>query len=305
MDNNGGMKVSAMFSPKDVVCGVTGVARDDCLAMLVRTLEQNGAIKKFGPVFDAVMAREALGSTIVAPGLAVPHARIEELSGPVMALAVSPEGIGYGAKGERVHVVVLILTGVAPGEYLQVLAAVARMFSDASVIEKVAWLATPEKVWELFDKGAAVLPEFVTAADMMRRRVVALHHTDTLAQAIDAFIRDDLQEIPILDDDDDLAGMVTEDEILKLCMPEYILWLEDLGPILRFEPFSEVLRDERTTRLAEIMSREFVTVSEETPAIQVAREFMREGVNKVFVVRGKKLAGVITVSHFFARVFRG
>ncbi len=307
MNNQGSVKVSALFTPKEVVCRLKGVSLHECIRMLVKRLKKSGAIPDEAAALRAVIDREALGGTIVAPGLTVPHARLEKLARPAVAMATSADGIELPAgKGERAHLIVLILTNIAaPGEYLEVLAGVARAFSEEKLIRGVTRLPTPEQVWEFFDKGAGVLPAFVTAADIMATSFTALRHIDTLATAIDHFCQHEVTEIPVLDEDGDLVGVVAEEAILKLSLPEYILWLDDLRPMLHFEPFGETLKDEHVTRLAEIMSKRFVIVEEETPAIQVARELMRTEVKQVFVVRGKKLIGVITLSNFLKRVFRG
>ena len=307
MGENGLPKVSSLFTPKEVLCGLKSIGREECVRLLAKRLQGAGAIRDAEAATTAVLAREALGSTIVAPGLAVPHARIERLGGTVLAVATSSEGITFGPSSQgRAQLVVMILTAAeAPGAYLQVLAAVARAFADAKTTQKVARLATPKQVWEFFDKGAGVLPAFVTAADMMTADFLTLRHTDTLAKAIDCFCQHHVLEIPVLDDDGDFAGVVAEEEMLKLSLPEYILWLDDLSPILQFEPFGETLKDEHVTRVAEIMSTRFVSVTEETPAIQVARELMRREVRQVYVVRGKKLVGMISLSHLLGRVFRG
>jgi len=303
--NNSNIKLSSLFTPRQVICRIATTDRVACIRALIGKMKQSGVLSNAEAAVKAVLDREALGSTMAAPGLAVPHARVEGVSAPAIAVATSPEGIPFGRDpSERANVIVLILSGPeALGDYLQVLAGVARAFSEPSLVTKVAHLPTPEAVWEFFDKGA--LPDFVTAADMMRTKFVALRHTDTLARAIDAFVQHDLEEIPVLDDDGDLVGIVAEEEILKLCLPEYLLWIEDLEPILHFQPFDDVLKDEHETRVAEIMSKKFVTVSEDTPAIQVARELLRAGIRKLYVARGKKLVGVITLSHFLKRVCRG
>ena len=307
MGENGLVKVSSLFTPSEVLCGLKAMSREKCIRMLAGQLRKAKAITDEEEAVKAILDREELGSTIVTPGLAVPHARLDNQKDIVIAVATSREGIEFapGLEG-KVKLVITIITGAqAPGAYLQVLAAVVRAFADTSLVGKVAMLDTPEKVWEFFDKGAGVLPEFVTAADMMSAQFVKLRHTDTLANAIDCFCQHRVPVIPVIDEDDDFVGVVGEIEVLKLSLPEYILWMEDLGPILQFEPFAQTLKDENITRVAEIMSADFVKVEEDTPAIHVARELMRQNVKQVFVVRGKKLVGVITLSHLLQRVFRG
>ena len=307
MAENNSSKVSSLFTADEVACGLKAVDRAECIRLLAGRLEKRKLVADAEAVVRAVMEREALGATVVAPGLAVPHARMEGQERIVIAVGTSPEGIRFTSDaGGQVKLVVMIVTGAqAPGAYLKVLSAVVRAFADPSVIEKVARIDTAEGVWEFFDKGAGVLPAFVTAGDMMNAHFPTLKNTDTLAKAIDVFCRHHIARIPILDGDGDFVGIVGEEEVLKLSLPEYILWLDDLKPILQFEPFGQTLRDEHVTRLAEIMSADFVTVAEDTPAIQVARELMLGKVREVFVTRGKTLIGTIRLHDLLQRVFRG
>jgi CBS domain-containing protein len=226
---------------------------------------------------------------------------------PFDPVATSREGIVFRpGPGGRVNLVVMIVTDEkAPGAYLQVLAAVVRTFADMAKIRKVAQLNTAARVWQFFDRGAEALPEFVTAADMMSADFPRMRQTDTLAMAIDCFCRTRAGRIAVVDDDGDFVGVVGEDEILRLSMPEYILWLNDLTPILQVEPFAETLKNEHVTRLAEIMSTDIVSVEEKTPAVQVARVLRRADVQQVFVKRGRKVVGLINASDFLQRVFRG
>ena len=65
-----------------------------------------------------------------------------------------------------------------------------------------------------------------------------------------------------------------------------------------------MLRNEEKTWLSEIMSFDFATISEDAPAIQVAKEITRRGVREVFVVREKRLVGIITLQDFINKVLR-
>jgi CBS domain-containing protein len=100
--------------------------------------------------------------------------------------------------------------------------------------------------------------------------------------------------------------MVSEEELIRLCLPEYITWMEDLSPILNFEPFAEILRREATMPVMEIMvlADHYASVEEATPAIQVAKVMMRREVRQVLVVRDKKLMGIITIQDFIQKVLR-
>ena len=160
-----------------------------------------------------------------------------------------------------VKLIVLTLAPKAtPGAYLQAISSLAMICQDPSTADIVASLPTAEQVWAFFDKGGMVLPDHLRAADVMDPVQVKLQEHDTLERAIDLFVRHRLNELPVVDKDGDLIGVVSTYELLRVCLPDYILWMDDLTPILNFEPFAEILRKESKTWLAEIMTTDYATV---------------------------------------------
>lgn len=300
-------KLSSLFEPRHVVCGLTNTDRNTCIQALVALLDAAGGLKEpVESVCRAILEREELVSTHVKPGLAIPHARTDAVDAVRVAVGASPDGVDFGSEDMgRAHVVVLIITPkLATGDYLQALAAVAHCFSQAAAVEHVAAMTKPRDVWDFFDSGGAI-PEYVRARDMMSKDFLSLRPNDRLKKAIDLFCRHPNIDLPVIDDDGDLVGRVTQADLLRIALPEYILWLDDLSPIIHFEPFAEVLKDEETTYVAEMMNEEFPTVPEDAPAIQIARELIHNHARQIMVVRGKKLAGVITLSEFLTLVLRG
>jgi len=306
LTNSSGLKLSSFFTEKHVLCRLEGVQRDESLKRLVGVLAADGKVKNAAEVLEAVIQREQLLSTQLGVGLAVPHARFGETQELTIAVGTSVGGIDFGGEPKTLaHLVVLVLTPVSqPALYLQALAAVVNLFSRKDVVDRVARLSKPREVWEVFDRGETTLPQYVTAHDIMAADFEHLRTTDYLERAIDLLCYHHLFDIPVVDEDGDLVGLITEEQLLKLALPDYILWLEDLSPILQLEPFVEILKNEKTIRVAEVMSTEFASVPDDAPAIQVGRVLMRRDVRAVMVVREKKLAGVITVSDFLTRVLR-
>lgn len=86
-------------------------------------------------IASAVLAREELAATGLGNGIAVPHARLEGLRSPVVAVGLSPSGLDFDAPdGEPARVVVLILTHVDDHQgQLGLLADVARIIKDPAV----------------------------------------------------------------------------------------------------------------------------------------------------------------------------
>ena len=87
-----------------------------------------------------VLAREQLMSSALGGGIAVPHARIEQLAAPLLAVGLAPQGIGFNARdGKPVKLVCLVLTPANDHQvHLDVLADIARHFGEERIVEKAA-----------------------------------------------------------------------------------------------------------------------------------------------------------------------
>lgn len=302
------VKFSSLFSSREVICNPPQMPKDELLRHAVERLALERGIGNSEKALAAVFEREEQESTVIGPGLAVPHARLDSVEELTLAVVTSAEGLDYGDTGAEegpVQMVVLILVPKeSPAFYLQAISSLAGMASDPDFVPTAARLKTAEEVWRFFDRGGVVLPAFVCAGDIMNRSVLTVQETDTLETAIDMLVRHNQLDMPVVDVNGELVGVVTSTELLRVGLPDYILWMEDLSPIINFEPFAQVLRNEGKTWLQEIMTHDYAAVPEQAPAIQVAKEIMRRDARVAYVLRGKKLVGQVTIQEFVNKILR-
>ncbi len=306
VNSNGGMHFSSLFTPNHILCQTDLTDRDDIIMKLLRMLALERGIGNVQVAFDAIMENERVMPSVMTSGLAVPHARLDALTELVVGVATSKKGINY-AEGviDNVNVITLILSPkAAPGSHLQALSSLSKIFQEPDSVAKVSGLETANEVWKFYDSNGVVLPEYVTTRDVMAPVVVKLHENDTLARAIDLFIRYGRIDLPVVDNDDELVGVVTTYELLRVCLPDYILWMDDLTPILNFEPFAELLRNESRTWLVDIMTSDFAAVEVDKPAIQIVKELTRWRVDHAYVLDGRKLVGVVSLERFLRQIMR-
>lgn len=90
-------------------------------------------------VLDSISEREKLGSTGFGQGVAIPHGKIEGLSGIYCLLVRLAEPVRYKAiDGAPVDLVFLLLSPPDSGaDHLKALAAVSRTARNAAVVEKL------------------------------------------------------------------------------------------------------------------------------------------------------------------------
>ena len=302
---NGGIEFASLFGPGEVLCHTEIGDRNEAFRATLKALAYQRGIGNVDEAFQAVLAREEEASTILTPGLAMPHARIEAVKELVVGILTIRNGIAFAPDQPPVKVMILMLVPKdAPGLYLQAMSSLARIMQDPETTGRVAGFSTADEIWRFFKTGGAVLPDYVCAGDICERKYHALNENDPLERAIDLFVKYGVVDLPVTDKDGELVGSVTAYELLRVCLPDYILWMEDLSPILNFEPFAEILRNETNTWLAEIMNFDYAVVGEDAPAIEVAKEITKHNARVAYVVRGKKLVGIISLQEFLHKVLR-
>jgi mannitol/fructose-specific phosphotransferase system IIA component (Ntr-type) len=299
------LSLTSFFSADDILIHQEGLIRNELIRHLLMHVANGHGFTEVEDYYEAVIERENANNTVVANGIAIPHARLSNLQRPYVGVATSAGGISFSEDEPPVHLILLVLIPRdQPGLYLQILRALANILRDRDAARAVSQLKTPEEVMRFFERGGMVLPDYVCAADIMRDTFTALRNNDNLKTAIDCFITQNLSEVPVLDRDGDMVGIVSAGALLKVCLPEYLLWMSDLSPIVNFEPFTSVLRNEQNTWLSDILLSEFASVQMKAPAVSVAGEMTRRNASKCYVLNGKKLMGIIDLPVFLNKVFR-
>ena len=305
MSSKYALRLADFLHEKNVLCNLESRTRDEALAELLNHLHRNEGGFDREEALAEILIREKAASTVIHPGVALPHARMDTLDHLKLAVGLSAQGVDFQSpENGPVQAIFLILTPkTEPGAYLQFLAALTRTLSALKEVRILVGCSTPAELCGLLASGGAHFPPFLSASHVMNSQPVTLLESDHLGQALDIFCVHRLYDVPVVDEQGDVRGVVSLEDVLGLSMPEHVRWVEDLTPILQFEPFADLLRKEQETRLADFMREKYASVPPDVPAIQLARIFLGEGVRQILVLDGRKLVGVVTLSGFIAKLF--
>jgi len=107
-------------------------------------------------VVEFLNAREALGSTALGAGVAIPHGRVKGLKQPIAAFIRLKNPIDFAAPdGEAVSILIFLLVPEkATQEHLEILSSIAQLLSDADARRTLSTEAEPEKICELIQSWA-------------------------------------------------------------------------------------------------------------------------------------------------------
>ena len=128
------MTLSDLIDPKAIVEDLQAATKEEVVKEMVAVLASAGKVAgdDAKALAAALMAREQLGSTGIGQGLAVPHAKHENVKNLVAAFGRSKKGIDFDSlDGEPVHLVFLLLSDKeASGIHLEALAYITRLLRD-------------------------------------------------------------------------------------------------------------------------------------------------------------------------------
>jgi len=127
--------------------------RDDAVQELLRRLQAAGKLnaKQVADALKAILQREALGTTAIGRGVAVPHARIDGLAQTVVALGLSRSGVEFNALDKAAVSIVFLVVGSTAGsdQYIDTMRSVSLLIQKDDFRRFLARARTAGEVVEL------------------------------------------------------------------------------------------------------------------------------------------------------------
>ena len=149
------MALADLIRPEVVKVPLAGKTKNEVLRELVQLLLDAGRIGELESVYDALLAREAMGSTGLEQGIAVPHAKTRAVRRLTAAIGIAPQGVDFqSADGQPSKILFLLL---APpdqsGPHIQALAEIARLAKSPTFLRLLAGASSSQEVTDLIREG--------------------------------------------------------------------------------------------------------------------------------------------------------
>jgi PTS system nitrogen regulatory IIA component len=144
------MNVSEFLALRDVLVGLDVADKTTLLQRLAHQAAGEVGLKDVD-VAAALFEREKLGSTGTGAGIAIPHARLRQVTRPIGVFARLKKAIAFDAIDEKPVdlVFVLLVPASNEGRHLSVLASVARKLRDAATQARLRKAGTAADVYEI------------------------------------------------------------------------------------------------------------------------------------------------------------
>lgn len=158
------MQLNELLSPEATLTHINPVDKTGLMRLIADKAVLPGCHLTVDQVFEALMARERLGSTGVGEGIAIPHCRLTCLSRPRGLLLKLEQPVDFDSlDGHPVDLVFVLLTPAAAADvHLNVLSYLATLFNHAEYRDA---LRTARDATELYQR-AVDFPLEPTTADL-------------------------------------------------------------------------------------------------------------------------------------------
>ena len=145
------MKIADFLEEKAVTAELKSTDKDSILKELVGLLADAGVIKDNEEMVKILLEREALGSTGIGNGIAIPHGKSEKIKKLTAALGICRGGMDFNSlDGEPVYIFFLLIAPEeAPGPHLKALARISRLLRDKFFRERLKTASDVKTILEI------------------------------------------------------------------------------------------------------------------------------------------------------------
>ncbi|MDO4289004.1 MAG: fructose-specific PTS transporter subunit EIIC [Eubacterium sp.] len=99
----------SIFAPETVTLDLKGDTKDEIIGEMAALLDKDGVLSDKQAFIDAIYEREALSTTGIGMGIAIPHAKTAAVKTPRVAVGISKKGFDFESEdGEPVHLIFMI-----------------------------------------------------------------------------------------------------------------------------------------------------------------------------------------------------
>ena len=151
------MKISEFIDPRGIKLQVALASQDEAIDKLIALHDEVGNLKDVAGFKDAILAREAKGSTAIGNGIAVPHGKSASVAKAGLVAITCPDGVDYKAMDGKPSNLLFMIAAPEGGAdtHLEVLAKLMQLLMDPAFCKTLVEAKTVDEFLSLIDKKEA------------------------------------------------------------------------------------------------------------------------------------------------------
>lgn len=147
------MRITDLLKKDSILLNQKLGSKADAIDLLAGLHEKAGNLNDLAVYKEAILAREAQGSTAVGDGIAIPHAKSDAVKCPGLTAVTVPDGVDYEAlDGKPSNLLFMIAAPVDGDLHLEVLSRLMTMLMDADFRAELLKAQSAEEFLAVIDK---------------------------------------------------------------------------------------------------------------------------------------------------------
>jgi CBS domain-containing protein len=292
------VSISRLVPPDRIVVGLKATTYEGAVAQLLDRLAAAGLISDRGALNELVAADGAAGELLtLGPRTLLAHYRTDAARelGVAIATSATPFAFAPPEADEAVFFVLIVAPRSAAKYHLKTLTALSRLLGTADVIDALLKAASAEEVVELIKQNDVMIRPELTVQDLMSREVHSVSPEALLSEALQLMVRHRRRGMPVLGDNGEVLGMISEREVLQHFLPQV------LSKGIPREGEQPEIED---VEVRYVMQRSVMCLSEDQLISDVLGTMLTERVSQFPVVREGKLVGFLSRTDIIVKLLR-
>ena len=151
------MKITDLLKKESIALGVKVNSKEEAIDYLVNLMDKSGNLSDKEGYKKGILAREALGSTAVGDGIAIPHAKVAAVKKPGLAAMVVPDGVDYDSfDGSPANLLFMIAAPDGEADaHLEALSKLSMVLMDPDFKNALTAAKTPDEFLQLINDKEA------------------------------------------------------------------------------------------------------------------------------------------------------
>lgn len=143
------------FLDENLVLFLETPDRNEAIKLIVERLKAQKKITDEKKFYEAILNREAVVSTGIGMGVAIPHAKLPELSDFFIAVGIQKKGIDWGALDNLPVTLIFLIGGPddKQAQYLKILSQLTLALRDQDRRKKMLTYTSPKEIINLFENS--------------------------------------------------------------------------------------------------------------------------------------------------------
>lgn len=147
------MRITELLKKESIELGVKVSGKEEAIDKLIGLMAAGGRLNDKAGYKEGILAREALGSTAVGEGIAIPHAKVAAVKEPGLAAMVVPDGVDYEAfDGSMANLIFMIAAPEGEADvHLEALSRLSTLLMDPDFKNDLIHAESKEEFLQLID----------------------------------------------------------------------------------------------------------------------------------------------------------